>query len=140
MNFTMNDCLKYTAELKNNQNRQTNRISDVPLSDLLSSSVVMSWSSLAGVSSSSCEVEVTSSMLFPAVIVSDEVVFVAVVVTVVWDKASVAEETFADASFVAMEALVASDIVWVVRVGVPTMLSGRVVVVDSWDSSLLKII
>ena len=79
-------------------------------------------------------------MLLPAVIVSDEVVFAAVVVRVVWDKASVAEETFADASLVAMEALVASDIVWVVRVGVPTMLSGRVVVVDSWDSSLLKII
>ena len=135
----MNDCLNNNAELKNKQNRQTNRISNVPLSDLLSSSVVMSWSSLAGVSSSSCDVEVTSSLLLPVVIVSDEAVLVAVVMRVVWDKGTVVEETFADASFVGMEALVASDTVWLARVGVSVILSGRVVV-DSWDSSLLKTI
>ena len=139
MNFAMNDCLNNNAELKNKQNRQTNRISNVPLSDLLSSSVVMSWSSLAGVSSSSCDVEVTSSLLLPVVIVSDEAVLVAVVMRVVWDKGTVVEETFADASFVGMEALVASDTVWLARVGVSVILSGRVVV-DSWDSSLLKTI
>ena len=139
MNFAMNDCLNNNAELKNKQNRQTNRISNIPLSDLLSSSVVMSWSSLAGVSSSSCDVEVTSSLLLPVVIVSDEAVLVAVVMRVVWDKGTVVEETFADASFVGMEALVASDTVWLARVGVSVILSGRVVV-DSWDSSLLKTI
>ena len=139
MNFAMNDCLNNNAELKNKQIRQTNRISNVPLSDLLSSSVVMSWSSLAGVSSSSCDVEVTSSLLLPVVIVSDEAVLVAVVMRVVWDKGTVVEETFADASFVGMEALVASDTVWLARVGVSVILSGRVVV-DSWDSSLLKTI